>query len=73
VNHDGVAFTSLRKKRLQLRPFTVLPGSFIGKDSIHFEMFELSDWVLIITADPDISDALTFARHLKPRFLSGKV
>ena len=68
VNYNGVAFTSVRKKRLQLGPFSVLPRSFIGEDSIHFEMFELSDRVLIITADPDISDALTFVRHLNRAF-----
>jgi hypothetical protein len=34
MNHDRVTFTGVRKKRLQLGPFSILAGGFVGEDSV---------------------------------------
>jgi hypothetical protein len=72
VNHDRVALSGVRKKGLQLGPIRIFPGGFVREDSVDVEVLELAVRVLIITADPNISDALTFA-HVKLRLVSGKV
>jgi hypothetical protein len=44
-------------------PFSIFAGGFVSEDSVDVEVLELPVRVLTVTADPDISDALTFARH----------
>jgi hypothetical protein len=49
VNHDCVTLTGVRKKGLQLRPFSIFAGGFVREDSVDVEVLELSIRVLIIT------------------------
>ena len=58
MNHNCVTLTGVRKKGLQLRPFSIFAGGFIREDSVGVEVLKLSVRVLIITADPDISDGV---------------
>jgi hypothetical protein len=45
------------------RPFSIFIGGFVRKDSVDAKVIELSLRILVITADPDVSDASTFAGH----------
>jgi len=72
MHHYGIAFPRIFEQRLELRPFGVLAGCLAGENPIRVEMFKLTFGVLIVTADPNVSDALPLACH-KPPLLSGKV
>jgi hypothetical protein len=60
------------EERLQPGPLSIFAGGFVSEDAVDVEVLDLSVRVLIITADPEISDALTFARRGN-RFMSEKV
>ena len=54
-----VALSGKRKQGLQLRALSVLALSLIGEQLVHVHLIELTLWILVETADPDITDALT--------------
>ncbi len=60
VHNNRIALTGEGKERLELRPLGILARGFVGKDLIERNILQLPSGVLIETADPDISNTLTW-------------
>jgi hypothetical protein len=58
--HDYcVAFAGERQQRVELWPLCVFARCLVGEQLVHLGLIELTFWILVETADPDITDALT--------------
>jgi hypothetical protein len=60
AHNNNVALASEGKERLELRPLGILAGGFVGKDLIERNILQLPFGILIETAHPDITNALTW-------------
>jgi hypothetical protein len=58
MHNHGVALTGELEEHRQLRPLGVLAGCLVGKDAVECEAVELTVWILVRAADPDIAQSL---------------
>src|SRR5471030_3372872 len=59
VHYYRVAFTGERQQGVELRSLCVLARGLVGEQLVYLDLIELTFWILIETADPDITNALT--------------
>jgi hypothetical protein len=60
VADNSVAIADELKHSFKLRTVHIFAGTFINEGSINLNTFQLPGFVLIQTADSDVSDALPF-------------
>ena len=57
--HDyRVAFAGERQQCVELRPLCVSAQCLVGEQFVRLDLIELMLWILVETADPNITDAL---------------
>jgi hypothetical protein len=64
--HDyRVAYAGERQQGVELRSLCVLAQRLVGEQLVHLYLVELTLWILVETADPNITDALT-SKNMPP-------
>jgi hypothetical protein len=58
--HDyRVAFAGELQQGIELRPLCVFSRRLVGEQLVHLDLIELTLWILVETAEPDITYTLT--------------
>lgn len=59
MDHKGVALSDEAEHGIQLWALGILAQGFVGEQFVHLGLFQLALWVLVVAADPDITDMLS--------------